>query len=84
VSLIVFNWSLTCRLSVCLSVSMDARLVSTWSVGWVFFIFSIQEFVDPRSLAGECGHFSSKNRGPSDEPQDTKWRFTLNRLSNVD
>jgi hypothetical protein len=55
------NWPFTCLcLFVCLSVSMDARLASTWTVGWVFFVFSIQEFVDPMSAAGEYGHFSSK------------------------
>jgi hypothetical protein len=39
-------------------------------VGWILFIFGIQEFIHHRSVLGEYKHSSSKYRDPSQEPQN--------------
>jgi hypothetical protein len=49
----------------------------------ILFISSVQKFMHPRSVAGESEHFSSKNNGPSDGPQN-KMAFFLNAYSNFD
>jgi hypothetical protein len=69
--------SLECPLSVC----MDVHLVSIWTVARILFIFGIQEFVHHRSVPSKYEHSNSKNRGPSDGPQNTKWliKFQLQR-----
>jgi hypothetical protein len=51
-----------------LSVGMDLRLSSVWTVGQILFVFGIYEFIRHRSTLGEYGQSSFKNRGSSDAP----------------
>jgi hypothetical protein len=41
---------------VCVCVCMDIALASPWTVGWIFFMFAIQEFINFWSLSGESEH----------------------------
>jgi hypothetical protein len=59
-----------------LSLCMHLHFSSAWRVGWILFIFDIQEFICYRVMHGAYKRFSSKNRSPSDGPQGTKWQFS--------
>jgi hypothetical protein len=59
-----------------LSVWMEVCPASVRTVGWILFIFGIEEFICDRSLLDECEHYSSKNMGPSDRPQKQNWCFS--------
>jgi hypothetical protein len=49
-------------------------------VGWILFIFCIEEFARHRSVPGEYEHFSSKNRCPVYRPQKQNNNFIKNCL----
>jgi hypothetical protein len=49
-------------------------------VGWILFVFRIQEFINPTLVSSEYGHSSSKNRALQTGPKTSKrlsW-FSLN------
>jgi hypothetical protein len=76
---------LGCHLSVHVYyVCMDMCPTSTCTIEWILFVFSILDFIHYRSAPGEFEHSSSKNRGRSDDFQDTTWRFSWKWLKNLD
>jgi hypothetical protein len=54
---------------------MDVLLASTSTAGLTLLIFGIQEFIRDTSVSSEYENSISKNRCPSNEPQNTKWNF---------
>jgi hypothetical protein len=58
--------------------------LKSYIIGWILFMFVIQEFINPRPVSGKSECSSFRNRYPSDGPQNTKWLwwFWLN-FSNI-
>jgi hypothetical protein len=45
-------------------------------VGWILFIFGIQQFIHPRSMPVQHEYSSSKNKDLSEGPQNREWQFS--------
>jgi hypothetical protein len=51
-----------------------------WTFWRILFMLSIQHFIHPRPVFGESERSTSKNKSPSNGPQDTKCQFPRKRL----
>jgi hypothetical protein len=63
-------------LSVWMCLCIYVRFATVWTVWRILFIFDIQELVHHRSMHDQYEHSSSKNKGPSNGSEKTKWRFS--------
>jgi hypothetical protein len=78
---------MVCCLSVCMYlylyamyICMNILLASSWALGHILFIFSIQEFVDVIVVPVESDHSSYTIKNPSNGLQNLKRRFSGKRL----